>query len=148
MDAALHWSFPLFLATSSALALWPQTCDQIRTVDGEYFCLSLENDSHADSYIEHKCTWTLPKSWVLHIWDCASECSLRKNQGTDNKRLLKLLTQENVLVGGFFSISGYVAAYTTTNLRERSHDPKKFKEPELFFWQKVPWQSRNGTCGS
>lgn len=57
--------------------------------------------------------------------------------GTDNKRLLKLLTQENVLVGGFFGISGYVAAYTTTNLRERSHDAKKFKEPELFFWQKV-----------
>lgn len=59
------------------------------------------------------------------------------NQGVDNKRLLKLLTQENVLVGGFFSISGYVAAYTTTKIRERSHDAKKFQEPELFFWQKV-----------
>ena len=41
-------------------------------------------------------------------------------------------------MGGFFSISGYVAAYTTTNLKERGHDAKKFKEPELFFWQKVP----------
>eukprot|EP00437_Effrenium_voratum_P011809 CAMPEP_0181446268 /NCGR_PEP_ID=MMETSP1110-20121109/26016_1 /TAXON_ID=174948 /ORGANISM="Symbiodinium sp., Strain CCMP421" /LENGTH=440 /DNA_ID=CAMNT_0023570339 /DNA_START=77 /DNA_END=1399 /DNA_ORIENTATION=+ len=57
--------------------------------------------------------------------------------GTDNKRLLKLLTQENVLVGGFFAISGYVAAYTSTNLGERSHDVKKLKDPELFFWQKV-----------
>jgi hypothetical protein len=55
---------------------------------------------------------------------------------------LKLLTQENVLVGGFFGISGYVAAYTTTNLRERSHDAKKFKEPELFFWQKVESHAR------
>ena len=42
-------------------------------------------------------------------------------------------------MGGFFSISGYVAAYTTTKLRERSHDAKKLKEPELFFWQKVTW---------
>ena len=41
-------------------------------------------------------------------------------------------------MGGFFSISGYVAAYTTTKLRERGHDAKKFQEPELFFWQKVP----------
>ncbi|CAJ1399722.1 unnamed protein product [Effrenium voratum] len=57
--------------------------------------------------------------------------------GTSNRLLLKLLTQENVLVGGFFSISGYVAAYTTTILGERSHDAKKFKDPELFFWQKV-----------
>lgn len=29
---------------------------------------------------------------------------------------LRLLTQENVLVGGFFVISGYVSAYTTTKL--------------------------------
>ena len=75
---------------------------------------------------------------------CSPKCGLNgsSNQGTDNKRLLKLLTQENVLVGGFFGISGYVAAYTTTNLRERSHDAKKFKEPELFFWQKVESHAR------
>ena len=35
---------------------------------------------------------------------------------TSNLTALKLLTQENVLVGGFFVISGYVSAYTTTKL--------------------------------
>ncbi|CAE7235267.1 unnamed protein product [Symbiodinium sp. CCMP2592] len=57
--------------------------------------------------------------------------------GTSNKWLLKLLTQENVLVGGFFSISGYVMAYVATNMGERSHNVQKLKKPELFFWQKV-----------
>lgn len=56
--------------------------------------------------------------------------------GTDRRWVLKLLTQENVLVGGFFIISGYVAGYVSTNLRERSHN-KKLDQPELFFWQKV-----------
>jgi len=56
---------------------------------------------------------------------------------TDNKRLLKILTQENVLVGGFFVISGYVAAYTSTKLGERAADERKLARPELFFWQKV-----------
>jgi len=56
---------------------------------------------------------------------------------TTNKTLLKILTQENVLVGGFFVISGYVAAYTSTKLGERSADEKKLAKPELFFWQKV-----------
>ncbi|CAE8620801.1 unnamed protein product [Polarella glacialis] len=57
--------------------------------------------------------------------------------GTKNKLLLKLLTQENVLVGGFFIISGYVSGYVATNMGERKADEKKLKEPELFFWQKV-----------
>jgi len=56
---------------------------------------------------------------------------------TNNKTLLKVLTQENVLVGGFFVISGYVAAYTSTKLGERAADEKKLAKPELFFWQKV-----------
>lgn len=56
---------------------------------------------------------------------------------TDNEVLLKLLTQENVLVGGFFIISGYVSGYTCTNIGERSHDKKKLARPEQFFWQKV-----------
>eukprot|EP00401_Gymnodinium_catenatum_P083128 CAMPEP_0117621840 /NCGR_PEP_ID=MMETSP0784-20121206/87839_1 /TAXON_ID=39447 /ORGANISM="" /LENGTH=448 /DNA_ID=CAMNT_0005425773 /DNA_START=71 /DNA_END=1417 /DNA_ORIENTATION=+ len=56
---------------------------------------------------------------------------------TKNRTLLKLLTQENVLVGGFFVISGYVAGYTATKLGERSADEKKLVRPELFFWQKV-----------
>lgn len=56
---------------------------------------------------------------------------------TNKEWLLKLLTQENVLVGGFFIISGYVSGYTSTNVGERSHDSKKLAVPELFFWQKV-----------
>lgn len=77
-------------------------------------------------------------TFELFVFVESVQCSSVSRWGTDNRRLLKLLTQENVLVGGFFSISGYVAAYTTTNLKERGHDAKKFKEPELFFWQKVP----------
>mmetsp|Transcript_30836 Transcript_30836/g.63538 ORF Transcript_30836/g.63538 Transcript_30836/m.63538 type:complete len:144 (-) Transcript_30836:878-1309(-) len=57
--------------------------------------------------------------------------------GTNNTTMLKLLTQENVLVGGFFVISGYVNAYTSTKLGERKAEDKKLANPELFFWQKV-----------
>lgn len=38
---------------------------------------------------------------------------------TSNPVLLKLTTQINVVVGAFFVLSGYVAAYTTTELGER-----------------------------
>ncbi|CAE7204650.1 unnamed protein product [Symbiodinium sp. CCMP2592] len=57
--------------------------------------------------------------------------------GTSNLTALKLLTQENVLVGGFFVISGYVSAYTSTKLGERKAEDKKLANPELFFWQRV-----------
>eukprot|EP00440_Ansanella_granifera_P064607 gb/GFBE01070047.1/.p1 GENE.gb/GFBE01070047.1/~~gb/GFBE01070047.1/.p1 ORF type:complete len:446 (+),score=119.90 gb/GFBE01070047.1/:1-1338(+) len=57
--------------------------------------------------------------------------------GTKNKTLLKLLTQENVLVGGFFVISGYVSGYVSTKLGQRSAEEKKLAKPELFFWQRV-----------
>jgi peptidoglycan/LPS O-acetylase OafA/YrhL len=57
--------------------------------------------------------------------------------GTSKPWLLKLLTQENVLVGGFFVISGYVMGYVTTSIGERSCEKKKLEQPELFFWQKV-----------
>ncbi|CAE6919191.1 unnamed protein product [Symbiodinium natans] len=57
--------------------------------------------------------------------------------GTNNLTALKLLTQENVLVGGFFVISGYVSAYTSTKLGERKAEDKKLANPELFFWQRV-----------
>ncbi|CAJ1351543.1 unnamed protein product [Effrenium voratum] len=57
--------------------------------------------------------------------------------GTKNLTLLKLLTQENVLVGGFFVISGYVSAYTSTKLGARGAEEKKLANPELFFWQRV-----------
>eukprot|EP00928_Gymnodinium_smaydae_P054931 TRINITY_DN38614_c0_g1_i1.p1 TRINITY_DN38614_c0_g1~~TRINITY_DN38614_c0_g1_i1.p1 ORF type:complete len:453 (+),score=41.78 TRINITY_DN38614_c0_g1_i1:52-1359(+) len=57
--------------------------------------------------------------------------------GTDKKWILKLLTQENVLVGGFFLISGYVTGYVTTAFGQLGHDAKKLAEPEKFFWQKV-----------
>jgi len=57
--------------------------------------------------------------------------------GTSNEKLLKLLTQENVLVGGFFVISGYVSGYTATKVGERKAEDKKLAKPELFFWQRV-----------
>lgn len=57
--------------------------------------------------------------------------------GTGNRILLKLLTQENVLVGGFFIISGYVTGYVSTQLGKQECDRKKLANPELFFWQKV-----------
>ena len=58
---------------------------------------------------------------------------------TSNLTALKLLTQENVLVGGFFVISGYVSAYTTTKLGALGVEEKKVANPELFFWQRVAW---------
>lgn len=57
--------------------------------------------------------------------------------GTSKPLLLKLLTQENVLVGGFFLISGYVSGYASTKLGERDYEQAKLANPELFFWQKV-----------
>ena len=56
---------------------------------------------------------------------------------TSNLTALKLLTQENVLVGGFFVISGYVSAYTTTKLGALGVEEKKVANPELFFWQRA-----------
>jgi len=38
---------------------------------------------------------------------------------TSNKFLLRLITQINVVVGAFFVISGYVTAYTTTEIGQR-----------------------------
>ena len=58
---------------------------------------------------------------------------------TSNLTALKLLTQENVLVGGFFVISGYVSAYTTTKLGALGVEEKKVANPGLFFWQRVAW---------
>ena len=49
--------------------------------------------------------------------------------------------QENVLVGGFFVISGYVSAYTSTKLGARGVEEKKVANPELFFWQRVTWRT-------
>eukprot|EP00435_Cladocopium_sp_Y103_P018088 s282_g4.t1 len=46
---------------------------------------------------------------------------------------------ENVLVGGFFVISGYVSAYTTTKLGALGVEEKKVANPELFFWQRERW---------
>lgn len=57
--------------------------------------------------------------------------------GTNRPLLLKLLTQENVLVGGFFLISGYVSGYVNTKIGERDYEQAKLAKPELFFWQKV-----------
>jgi hypothetical protein len=57
--------------------------------------------------------------------------------GTKNRTLLKLLTQENVLVGGFFVISGYVSGYVATKVGERKAEERKLAKPELFFWSRV-----------
>eukprot|EP00429_Kryptoperidinium_foliaceum_P066497 CAMPEP_0176052296 /NCGR_PEP_ID=MMETSP0120_2-20121206/26001_1 /TAXON_ID=160619 /ORGANISM="Kryptoperidinium foliaceum, Strain CCMP 1326" /LENGTH=413 /DNA_ID=CAMNT_0017385735 /DNA_START=48 /DNA_END=1289 /DNA_ORIENTATION=+ len=57
--------------------------------------------------------------------------------GTSHPKLLQFLTQENVLVGGFFVISGYVSAYTSTALGSRSIEERVLAKPELFFWKKV-----------
>lgn len=134
MDVALHWSFPLFLGTSFALAAWTQNAKIFKVKESKV----------GDFYILHhhhkafKVYMSYLGTFELFVFVESVQGSSVSRWGTDNRRLLKLLTQENVLVGGFFSISGYVAAYTTTNLKERGHDAKKFKEPELFFWQKVP----------
>jgi len=56
--------------------------------------------------------------------------------GTSNKALLRVLTQENVLVGGFFAIMGYIAAYTSTKVGERKAD-ERLARPEMWFWGKV-----------
>ena len=40
-------------------------------------------------------------------------------------------------MGGFFVISGYVSAYTTTKLGALGVEEKKVANPELFFWQRV-----------
>eukprot|EP00930_Biecheleria_cincta_P001150 TRINITY_DN102311_c0_g1_i1.p1 TRINITY_DN102311_c0_g1~~TRINITY_DN102311_c0_g1_i1.p1 ORF type:complete len:461 (-),score=77.53 TRINITY_DN102311_c0_g1_i1:328-1710(-) len=56
---------------------------------------------------------------------------------TSNRTILKVLTQENVLVGGFFVISGYVSGYVSTKLGKCEAEEKKLARPELFFWQRV-----------
>ena len=56
---------------------------------------------------------------------------------TNNERILKIITQENVLVGGVFVVSGYVAGYTSTLPGEKKADATKLAKPELFFWQKA-----------
>lgn len=45
--------------------------------------------------------------------------------------------EENVLVGGFFAILGYIAAYTSTKVGERKADDRKLAKPELYFWSRV-----------
>mmetsp|Transcript_62478 Transcript_62478/g.174543 ORF Transcript_62478/g.174543 Transcript_62478/m.174543 type:complete len:417 (-) Transcript_62478:52-1302(-) len=57
--------------------------------------------------------------------------------GTSNKAALRLLTQENVLVGGFFAILGYIAAYTSTKVGEQKVDEQKLARPEMWFWSRV-----------
>jgi len=57
--------------------------------------------------------------------------------GTKNKAILRLVTQENVLVGAFFAILGYVAAISSTKVGERRADERKLAKPELFFWSRV-----------
>jgi len=57
--------------------------------------------------------------------------------GVRSEKWLQLLTQENVLVGGFFVISGYVSGYTGTKLGERLHEVSRLAFAEKYFWQRV-----------
>lgn len=50
----------------------------------------------------------------------------------------RAITQINVVVGAFFALSGYVAAYTTTENKERAPSPKLLSTPKpLWILQRV-----------
>jgi peptidoglycan/LPS O-acetylase OafA/YrhL len=51
---------------------------------------------------------------------------------TKNLFVLKLISQINVVVGAFFVLSGYVAAYTTTELGARKYIAKRLDDPVRF----------------
>ena len=52
---------------------------------------------------------------------------------TKDPLLLKLLSQVNVVVGAFFVLSGYVAAYTATELNEYEHTEKRFLPTKIAY---------------
>ena len=86
-DVALHWSSLLSWLTSQGLAL---------RISLHWSCLFCSQRMFIWMFNKHL------------IGNCSSTAVVTFN--------LRLLTQENVLVGGFFVISGYVSAYTTTKL--------------------------------
>jgi peptidoglycan/LPS O-acetylase OafA/YrhL len=51
---------------------------------------------------------------------------------TKNPIVLSLISQINVVVGAFFVLSGYVAAYTTTELGERKYNAARLDNPVQF----------------
>jgi hypothetical protein len=51
---------------------------------------------------------------------------------TRNPIVLSLISQINVVVGAFFVLSGYVAAYTTTELGERKYNAARLDNPVQF----------------
>lgn len=51
---------------------------------------------------------------------------------TKNPFVLSLISQINVVVGAFFVLSGYVAAYTTTELGERKYNAARLDNPVQF----------------
>ena len=48
--------------------------------------------------------------------------------------LLKFFAQINITVGAFFALSGYVSAYTTTEVGERKASPKLINTPSQKWW--------------
>jgi peptidoglycan/LPS O-acetylase OafA/YrhL len=48
--------------------------------------------------------------------------------------LLKFFAQINITVGAFFALSGYVSAYTTTEVGERKASPKLISTPSQKWW--------------
>jgi peptidoglycan/LPS O-acetylase OafA/YrhL len=48
--------------------------------------------------------------------------------------LLRFFAQINITVGAFFALSGYVTAYTTTEVGERAASPKLTETPSQKWW--------------
>jgi peptidoglycan/LPS O-acetylase OafA/YrhL len=56
---------------------------------------------------------------------------------TKNPLILAAISQINVVVGAFFVLSGYVAAYTTTELGERKYNAARLDNPVFFTVSRV-----------
>jgi peptidoglycan/LPS O-acetylase OafA/YrhL len=56
---------------------------------------------------------------------------------TKSTLVLSLISQINVVVGAFFVLSGYVAAYTTTELGERKYNAARLDNPVQFTVSRV-----------
>lgn len=94
-DVALHWSSLLSWLISQGLAL---------RISLHWSCLFCSQRMFIWMFNTHLIVKAVLLYTVVLVFHFKQTFNLR------------LLTQENVLVGGFFVISGYVSAYTTTKL--------------------------------
>ncbi|CAD7954112.1 unnamed protein product [Amoebophrya sp. A120] len=74
---------------------------------------------------------------IGHFIPAALATARHEKQNQISLPLLKFLTHENVIVGGFFLLSGYVSGYTGSKLGERVHEVEKLKNRESYFFQRV-----------